>query len=388
MGQLEAKLTALTPSKGLCPCRQIALQRFSGLGLPAYGSENYQRTDLGAMLEGDWQITPGRYEGNMDSIAWPEGSYVGTLGGFKGNLPKIHSTASDPVQGLIEGLDDHAFLVYLPKGAKMTERFEYSYYLESTTEGALYLIRLVLILEDDAELELVGWERNTSSGRNIDLQSTEIYVGRRAKLQFTNVEDSQETAQRLSTLHIHQLDESLTNLNFISLGAGKTRNNYHCDLAGEYASLSLGGAVVARGKSHVDNFSYISHSVPHCTSNELFKYLLRDQSYGVFTGRILVAQNAQKTQAYQNNKNLLLSPEARMQAKPQLEIYADDVKCSHGMTTGQLSADALFYMRQRGIALAEAKKLLSVAFAAEAIELIECEDLRAQLLERLADRFA
>lgn len=388
MGQLEAHLTALAPTAGLCPCRQVALQRFARLGVPAYRSEAYQRTNLPGMLEGDWALKAGRYEGNMDKIAWPEGSFVGALRDYKGNLPKIASTDGDPIQALVEGLDDHTFLVYVPKGGKVGERFDYHYYLEQATEGAMYLSRFILVLEDEAELELSGWERNTSSGRNIDLQSTEIYLGAGARLTYTLVEDSDATAQRISTLHLRQGAGSQASLNVVSLRAGKTRNNYHCDLAGAGASLSLSGVVIGSDESHVDNFSYISHSVPHCTSSELFKYLLRDRSYGVFTGRILVAQDAQKTQAYQNNRNLLLSPEARMQAKPQLEIYADDVKCSHGMTTGQLSESALFYMRQRGIPLAEAKKLLSVAFAAEVLEGIEDEALREQLTERVAARFA
>lgn len=387
MGQLEAQLVALAPKEGLCPCRQVALQRFARLGVPAYRSEAYQRTDLPSMLEGQWQLTSGRYEGNMDTIAWPEGSYVGSLRGYKGNLPKIASTDGDPIQALIEGLDDHTFLVYIPKGGKVAERFDYRYFLEGATEGAMYLSRFILVLEDEAELELIGWERNTTTGRNIDLQSTEIYLGAGAKLTYTSVEDSDATAQRISTLHLYQGAASKASLNIISLRAGKTRNNYHCDLSGQGADLTLSGVVIGSDDSRVDNFSYISHSVPHCTSNELFKYLLRDRSYGVFTGRILVAQDAQKTQAYQNNRNLLLSPEARMQAKPQLEIYADDVKCSHGMTTGQLSESALFYMRQRGIPMTEAKKLLSVAFAAEVLDGIDDEALRDRLTQLVAARF-
>ena len=132
-----------------------------------------------------------------------------------------------------------------------------------------------------------------------------------------------------------------------------TRNNYSVTLAEERADLKVSGFVLTAGKAHADNFSYIEHAVPHCTSDELFKYVLRDDSRGVFTGRILVAQDAQKTQAYQNNRNLLLSPTARMQSKPQLEIYADDVKCSHGMTTGSsalmpssICASAVFLSRK------------------------------------------
>lgn len=387
MGQLETQLAALAQTADLCPCRQVALQRFRRIGLPAYHSEAYQRTDLSAMLEGERTITEGSYQYNIEELQLPEGAYIGPLSGFKGNLPKIYSTDEDPLQALIEGLDDHAFLVYLPKRAKLAQPLNYTYLLEQAPAGAMLLSRFIIIVEDEAEVEIVGYDRNRSANRSVSLQSTEIYVGRAAKLSLTDIEDSSAAAQRISTLHLHQEGESVANLNFISLHSGRTRNNYYCDLAGEYASLSLGGIVIASDDERVDNSSYIAHSVPHCTSNELFKYVLSDRSYGIFTGRILVAQDAQKTQAYQNNRNLLLSSEARMQAKPQLEIYADDVKCSHGMTTGQLSESALFYMRQRGISKDEAKRLLSIAFAEDVLQLIEREELRDSLREQVAGRF-
>lgn len=386
MGQLETNLVALADGRDFCPCRQVALQRFKRLGVPAYRSENYQRTDLHAMLEGEWTLAQGRYEGNMDELGLPEGSYVGPLRTFKGTLPKIHSTADDALQGLVEGLDDHAFLVYLSKGAKATKRFDYSYFIEQAIQGGLYLSRFVLVLEDEAELEIVGWERNTSKSRNMSLQSTEIYVGRGAKLTYTEIEESGREAQRISTLHLHQAEHSQVKLHSLTLSAGRTRNNFHCDLAGEYADLALSGVVLNAERNHTDNYSYIAHSVPHCTSDELFKYILSGESTGAFTGRILVAIDAQKTQAYQNNRNLLLSPHARMQAKPQLEIYADDVKCSHGMTTGQLDSDALFYLRQRGIPLLQAKMLLSIAFAEDVLQRIDDEELRDELRTQVERR--
>ncbi|WP_052080726.1 Fe-S cluster assembly protein SufD [Porphyromonas sp. COT-239 OH1446] len=383
MGQLETQLVALAQREDLCPCRQVALQRFKRIGLPAYRSEDYQRTDLSAMLEGRWQISQGSYESNIEEISWPEGSYVGLLSGFKGNLPKLHSTDGDPLQALIEGLDDHTFLVYLPKEAKVHQPLNYTYLLEEAEQGAMLLSRFIIVLEAEAELEIVGWDRNRFTGHSVSLQSTEIFVGKGAKLTLTDIEDSVAEAQRISTLHLVQEAHSQVKLYSLTLGAGRTRNNFHCDLMGEYANLSLSGVVLNTGKSHVDNFSYISHSVPHCTSDELFKYILADEASGAFTGRILVAIDAQKTQAYQNNRNLLLSPSARMQAKPQLEIYADDVKCSHGMTTGQLSSDALFYLRQRGIPERQARMFLSIAFAEDVLQRIEDEDLRCSLREQV-----
>lgn len=219
------------------------------------------------------------------------------------------------------------------------------------------------------------------------LRTIEVHVGRRARFSLIEREESAEANVRVSSLYVRQMQDSVVDLSGVTLRNGVTRNNYFVTLVEERADLKVSGFVLAAGEAHADNFSYIEHAVSHCTSDELFKYVLRDDSRGVFTGRILVAQDAQKTQAYQNNRNLLLSPTARMQSKPQLEIYADDVKCSHGMTTGQLSADALFYMRQRGISLEEARLMLSNAFAEDVVARIPvkeiADDVRARIEEQL-----
>lgn len=389
MGQIEQSLIErLKPSLGyLCPCREEALRRFESLGLPAFRSENYQRTDLSAMLEGDWRIQAPSYESNLEQIQLPEGTFAGMLSDYMDDLPCVPSRHHDALQALAMGLDAQAFLIYLPKGSSLSQPIEVSALLDAQ-DSVLAPSRFVLVLEEGATAEIVSRDINRSKAVSLGLQSVEVYLHKGAKLQYTDIEDSLEQARRISTFHLYQEEDSDAKVSFLSLRAGKTRNNYYCDLAGEQASLSLSGIVINSGESHVDNHSYISHSVPHCTSNELFKYVLSDRSYGVFTGRILVAKDAQKTEAYQNNRNLLLSPEARMQAKPQLEIYADDVRCSHGMTTGQLSEDALFYMRQRGIAKSEAKRLLSIAFAEDVLALIEREELRDALREQVAERFA
>ncbi len=239
--------------------------------------------------------------------------------------------------------------------------------------------RALIILEDEAEATLHFRDCPEEGGRALALRTIEVYVGRRARFSLIEREESPATNVRVSSLYVRQMQESVVDLSGVTLRNGVTRNNYFVTLAEERADLKISGFVLTADQAHADNFSYIEHAVPHCTSDELFKYVLRDDSRGVFTGRILVAQDAQKTQAYQNNRNLLLSPSARMQSKPQLEIYADDVKCSHGMTTGQLSADALFYMRQRGISLEEARLMLSNAFAEDVVARIPVEDIAGDL---------
>lgn len=381
---IEQKLIGLAIEP--CAQRQQALEHFASLGLPAYRSEDYQRTDLHQMLDEAWEFGSAEVTSNIDELQLPQGVYVGNLSAFSGQLPQIKSVEHDALAQLTKGLNQEVGVLYIPKGAKVDKPIEFESFLMANGR-VLEARRVVIVLEEGAEAEVVVRERNVGEHVSMSLQSLEIYLGKGARLSYTDLEQTSSTSRRISTLHMYQEAESYANVNFFCINNGKTRNNYHCDLRGEGAHLSLGGAVVATEESHVDNYSYIAHSVPHCTSSELFKYVLRDHSYGVFTGRILVAVDAQKTQAYQNNRNLLLSPTARMQAKPQLEIYADDVKCSHGMTTGQLSQEALFYMRQRGISLAEAKRLLTIAFVGDVLERLESEPLQEELSKLVADRF-
>lgn len=385
MSSITDRLLSLKPNPSAE--QKNALDKFLELGLPLYRSENYQRTDLSAMLDEAWEYGSAEYSDNRDEITLPEGAYLGNLKQSPIALKSIKSLAQDPIAQLVQGLNEEATLLYLPKGARIEKPYEVESFLMSNGR-VLEARRVIVVLDEGASLEMLVKERNVGDHVSMSLQSIEIYLSKGAKLSYTDLEQTSELSRRISTLHLHQEEESDANINFFSLTNGKTRNNYHCDLAGEGANLQLGGFVVNSDKEHTDNFSFISHSVPHCTSTELFKYVLRDDSYGVFTGRILVAIDAQKTQAYQTNNNLLLSKTARMQAKPQLEIYADDVKCSHGMTTGQLSEQALFYMQQRGIAKDEAKRLLSIAFSEDVLLHLDREELRDEVRELIAERFA
>lgn len=385
MSSITDRLLSLKPNPSAE--QKNALDKFLELGLPLYRSENYQRTDLSAMLDEAWEYGSAEYSDNRDEITLPEGAYLGNLKQSPIALKSIKSLAQDPIAQLVQGLNEEATLLYLPKGARIEKPYEVESFLMSNGR-VLEARRVIIVLDEGASLEMLVKERNVGDHVSMSLQSIEIYLSKGAKLSYTDLEQTSELSRRISTLHLHQEEESDANINFFSLTNGKTRNNYYCDLAGEGANLQLGGFIVNSDKEHTDNFSFISHSVPHCTSTELFKYVLRDDSYGVFTGRILVAIDSQKTQAYQTNNNLLLSKTARMQAKPQLEIYADDVKCSHGMTTGQLSEQALFYMQQRGIAKDEAKRLLSIAFSEDVLLHLDREELRDEIRELIAERFA
>lgn len=374
--------------------REAAYDAFARLGLPRFKSENYQRTDLPTIFSEDWKLHLVDGAPYWASQAFAPGIFIGALSDFVRLHPelaqehygRIAPIATDGLVALNTLFAAEGLVIYLPRGAKIPGHIELSYILPRLA-GHISVERALIILEDEAEATLHFRDCPEEGGRALALRTIEVYVGRRARFSLIEREESAATNVRISSLYVRQMQESAVDLSGVTLRNGVTRNNYFVTLAEERADLKISGFVLTADQAHADNFSYIEHAVPHCTSDELFKYVLRDDSRGVFTGRILVAQDAQKTQAYQNNRNLLLSPSARMQSKPQLEIYADDVKCSHGMTTGQLSSDALFYMRQRGISLEEARLMLSNAFAEDVVARIPVEDiagdLRASIEEQL-----
>ena len=192
---------------------------------------------------------------------------------------------------------------------------------------------------------------------------------------------------RISNLYVKQGANSNVLLNGMTLTNGTTRNGVHVTLAGEGAELDLCGMVIADKNQHVDNHTVIDHAVPRCNSRELFKYVLDDEATGAFSGLVLVRPDAQHTSSQQTNRNLCATRQARMYTQPQLEIYADDVKCSHGATVGQLDERALFYMRQRGIPEKEARLLLMFAFVNEVIDTIRLDALRDRLHLLVEKRF-
>jgi Fe-S cluster assembly protein SufD len=246
----------------------------------------------------------------------------------------------------------------------------------------------LIILESGAQAKLLVCDHTIDDNPTFaTTQVAEIYVEDNAAFDFYELEESSQKNIRLTNTFVQQAASSNVVINNITLSNGVTRNNYQIDLEGERAETHLYGMAIVDAQQKIDNYTTINHKVPKCRSNELFKYILDEEAIGVFSGRITVAQDAQKTEAYQNNRNLLGNNHCRMYSKPQLEIYADDVKCSHGMTTGQLDETALFYMRSRGIPYEEAVLLLKFAFTNDVIQGIRLEGLRDRLKLLIEKRF-
>lgn len=216
---------------------------------------------------------------------------------------------------------------------------------------------------------------------------TEVFVADGARLSHYKLQRESQNAFHVGTLQVHQARDSRYESFSFATGAALSRTNVYTTLAGDAAEAVMNGLYMVDGKQHVDHQTRIEHVAPNCPSHELYKGILDGRSHGVFNGKVYVHPEAQKTDGKQSNNNLLLSAEARIDTKPQLEIYADDVKCTHGATVGRLDETALFYMRSRGISSSHARRLLTYAFAADVLEKIELEPLREALEAQVLERF-
>jgi len=244
--------------------------------------------------------------------------------------------------------------------------------------------RLLVVLDEGAECTLLESHHSLGRGEEILINAvTETVIAPNARLHHVKVQTESSSTRHISYHKVNLSADSSQHLTTITIGGGMVRNNLNIRLDGQQINTWLNGLYVLKGNQVVDNHTLVDHAMPHCFSSELYKGIIDDQAQGVFNGKIWVRQDAQKTNAYQSNKNLLLSSDASMNTKPQLEIYADDVKCSHGATTGQLDDDALFYLRARGIGEAAARALLNHAFAADVIAQVENDEIKASLLALL-----
>ncbi|MDP4209492.1 MAG: Fe-S cluster assembly protein SufD [Bacteroidota bacterium] len=293
-------------------------------------------------------------------------------------------TSGDSFVALNTAFSRDGIFLYVPKGKVVEKPIQVINVLISDEE-LMVQHRNLVILEPNSQARVVVCDHTLSPNKFLTNAVTEVYLGENATFDHFKVQNEHNDSVQVSHTYFYQDKASSLRTSTITLHGGLVRNNLNIKLDGEGAECHAFGLFVTDQAQHVDNSVFVDHAKPNCTSNQLFKGILDDQSNGAFAGRILVDRDSQKTAAYQRNSNILLSDEAKMDSKPQLEIYADDVKCSHGATVGQLDEDALFYLRARGISEREAKLMLMYAFAYEIIDEIKIEPLHvrmADLIER------
>ena len=239
--------------------------------------------------------------------------------------------------------------------------------------------RVLVVLDENASATILFRYVAQDKVKFLTTQVVEVVVGENAHLDMYEIEETHTSCTRFNNVYFNVGRYATVRHNNITIFNGMTRNTIRVGLKGEYSEVVLNGCAMTDKKQMVDNNTVIRHEAPNCTSNELYKYVVDEQSTGAFAGMVYVAEGAQKTISEEVNQNICLSDDARMFTQPMLEIYADDVKCSHGSTVGKLDEASLFYMRQRGIPLDEVKMLLVQAFISQVVDMIPLEPLRQRL---------
>jgi len=404
--------------------RDQAFADFQRQGFPTRKTERYKYTDIPKLFAPDYGLNLSRLAMNVNpydafrcdvpnlstSLYFvvndafhtqalpkshlPEGMIVGSLCAEAARNPQLieryyahlASTADDAVTALNTMFAQDGLLVYVPRGVQADRAVQVINILRSDVD-LMVNRRVLIILEEGASAKLLFCDHAADDRQFLATQVIEAYVGANASLELYCLEETHNKNVRVSNLYIEQQRDSRVAHHAITLHNGTTRNRTDLSLKGEGAECNLYGCVIADKQQHVDNNTLIDHQASHCQSNELYKYVLGDRATGAFAGRVLVRHGAQKTVSQETNQNLCTTREARMFTQPMLEIYADDVKCAHGSTVGQLNDAALFYMQQRGVSRREAQLLLEFAFINEVVSHIQLVPLRDRLRYLVEKRF-
>ena len=405
--------------------RDAAIDSLSRHGLPHNKLEEYLHTDVSSWFEPDWGMNLARLDMQVDFTqafkcsvpnlstrlfflandafvtsdtaarsALTEGVFAGSLKDAALNHPELiqefYGKLADMDKPGIAAINtlfaQDGFLLYVPDGVTVEKPIQLITLLSSKVD-LMVNRRILIVLGRGSQAKLLLCDHALAANKYLTTQVIEVFAGQDSSLELYDLEETHSVNLRVSELYISQEASSRVAVDNLTLHNGQTRNTVVVTMNGRGAELSLNGVAITDKSQHVDNMTFVDHRVSDCTSSELFKYVLDESSTGSFAGKVLVREGAQNTSSQQTNRNICLTREARMFTQPQLEIYADDVKCSHGATVGQLDEKALFYMRQRGIPQDEARMMLMLAFVGEVIGKVELEPLRDRLYRLVEKRF-
>ncbi len=403
--------------------RAVAFEKFKTLGIPDKNDEEWKHTDINPFIKPDYiqHIKRPGFEFKIEEVfkcdvpelntlslitinGWyfqqheklssiPENCIVGSFAEAVKKYPdiveKYYSKYSfDSKNGLTAlntAFAQDGIFIYIPRNTKIECPIQIVN-IVNYPENSIVQQRNLIIAEEGSEVKLVFCEHSLYFNKSFINSVTEIIAGENSKIDVYNVQNSSNNTAQHFELDICQKTNSRVTSGVFTLHGGFVRNNTNVLLNGEKCETELNGLYLSDREQHVDNNTFIDHAFPNCRSNEKYKGIIDDKAHGVFSGKILVRQNSQKTTAFQSNNNLLLTDEARINTKPHLEIFADDVKCGHGATTGQMDTEAMFYLRSRGINENEARQMLMYAFAAEIINKIDIKPLRERIDDLVSKR--
>lgn len=354
--------------------RESAFEAFSAQGFPSPKVERYRYAKVDADFSPNYGIA-------LTPLTEQLPPYCFRLANAEPQVRELYNKVADKTDSIVAlntMLCVDTLVVHVPKGVRVEHPIQISNILKGE-QDTMVSRRILVVMDEMAEADIIITDRAASQSRFLTNQVIEVVMKDGSHLSLYEVEETHLLCTRYNSVFVQQGRNSSLHHTNLTLFNGHTRNRIDVLLQGEGSEVTANGCVIADKMQRVDNNTLIDHQVPHCTSNELYKYVLDDSAVGAFAGKVLVREGAQKTSSKETNANLCATSSARMYTQPMLEIYADDVQCSHGSTVGQMDEAALFYMRQRGIDEKEARLLLKAAFITEVIETIPLESLRDRL---------
>ena len=400
--------------------RAEALSQFLAAGFPTKKDEEYKYTDLSEAVNKQYSLVPkqefhitkeqldqlhlgeehfdfivfvnGKFQKALSKISVENAEFLTLNNAFSSNkdLVEKYFNQIKPKNTAFTALNDalysDGFFLFVPKNTVIEKPIHLFYISENQDENVFYTTRNLLIVEESAKVEVIESHHNFDETYTFTNSVTEIFVGKNAKADWHKLQNDSQTTYLVDSTFAKQERDSLATVNTFAFGGKLVRNNLDFIHTGENINSFMNGITIIGNEQLVDHHTAVHHNEPNCESYQNYKGVFKDKAHGVFNGKVFVNKIAQKTNAYQQNNNILLSEGATIDTKPQLEIFADDVKCSHGCTVGQLNDEALFYLRARGISKKEAQALLLYAFANDAMENIDIEPLKLKVAKLLAEK--
>ena len=402
--------------------RTQAIENFEKQGFPNRKDEEWKYTSLKSLINNDYSVFP-KSEASLElkevkqyflheiesyKIVFIDGVYSSFLSDTTHEGADICILSSALKQPKYKMVVDHYFgnvasknesltslntafskegvFINVPKNTVLPKPIQIIYFSTGNEKEIMLQPRNLIIIGENSHAQV--YERHQSLSDNLVLTNavTEIFAAKRAILDMYKVQNDRLTSSLIDNTYVQQKENSIVSVNTFSFGGNLTRNNLEFHHEGEHITSNLNGISMIGGKQHVDNHTLVHHKHENCESHELYKGIYDDRSTGVFNGKVVVNKEAQRTNAYQQNDNILIGDKASVNAKPQLEIFADDVKCSHGCTIGQIDESALFYMQSRGIPNKEARALMLFAFCNDVVEKIKIPALKSRIIKILAEK--
>ncbi len=402
--------------------RSNAIKNFENKGFPTKKEEAWKYTSLNAVLKNDFSVFPKKentiefkdvkkyflHEIDTYKVVFIDGIFSSFLSATTHDgidvclmssaltKPKYKmvidtyfnqiANKEDSLTSLNTAFSLEGAYINIPKSKVVEKPIEIIYFSTGNEAALMVQPRNLVVVGENAHVQIVERHQSLNSNPVLTNSVTEIFAQKRAIVDYYKIQNDVQTANLIDNTYIAQKQESRVAVHTFSFGGNITRNNLNFYHQGERIDSTLKGITIIGDKQHVDHYTLVQHATPNCESHQNYKTILNDSATGVFNGKIFVEKEAQKTDAFQQNNNILIGDKATINAKPQLEIFADDVKCSHGCTIGQLDESAMFYMQQRGIPKKEAKALLMYAFTSEVTNSVKIPELKAKIARIIADK--